>query len=145
MRPAARLAAVTKRVRGPARAHRRPGTRPPTERSARTVRRRDPVTGASQLEIAEELAEEAIEESPLDTPAPVAVARAKRSAPLATSSRVHHKIKAGSLLATRAATEYVYVAQDMRRILVVAGLLIGAMFALWLLVVVLKVIPLPFY
>jgi hypothetical protein len=59
--------------------------------------------------------------------------------------RVHHKIKAGSLLAARAANEYVYVSQDMRRILLVAGGLIGLLFALWLLFVVLKVIALPFY
>ena len=49
------------------------------------------------------------------------------------------------MLAARAATEYVYVAQDMRRILLVAGGLIGFLFALWLAVVVLRVIPLPFY
>ena len=62
-----------------------------------------------------------------------------------TTSRTHHRIKPGSLLAARAATEYVYVAQDMRRILLVAGGLIGLLFVLWLLLVVLKVIPLPFY
>jgi hypothetical protein len=45
----------------------------------------------------------------------------------------------------RAATEYVYVAQDMRRIIVVAVLLFGALVALWLAVVVLRVIPLEFY
>ena len=38
-----------------------------------------------------------------------------------------------------------YVAQDMRRIAVVAALLFGILFALWLLIVVLRVIPLPFY
>lgn len=55
------------------------------------------------------------------------------------------KVKAGSLLAARAATEYVYVGRDMRQILVVAGALFGALFVLWLLVVVWRVIPLPFY
>jgi hypothetical protein len=60
-------------------------------------------------------------------------------------TRVHHKIKAGSLLAERAATEYVYVSQDIRRIVVVAGGLVLVLFALWLLIVVMKVIPLPFY
>lgn len=100
----------------------------------------------SQLEMAEEIAEEAVEESSADVPAPVAVRRATRAVePPATSTRVHHKIKAGSLLATRAATEYVYVAQDMRRILGVAALLIGGMFVLWLLIVVMRVIELPFY
>jgi hypothetical protein len=48
-------------------------------------------------------------------------------------------------LAARAATEYVYVAKDMRRILFVAVLLTGVMLALWLLLVVLKLVPLPFY
>ena len=65
--------------------------------------------------------------------------------PTRSSQRVHHKIKAGSILATRAATEYVYVAQDMRRIFLVAGGLTGLLFVLWLLIVVLKVIELPFY
>ena len=55
------------------------------------------------------------------------------------------RVKPGSVLAARAATEYVYVAQDLRRITVVAALLFGVMIVLWLLIVVLKVIPLPFY
>ena len=67
-----------------------------------------------------------------------------RAAPRA-GTRVHHKIKAGSVLAARAATEYVYVSQDMRRILLVASGIIGLLFALWMLVVVLRVIHLPFY
>ena len=136
---------MTKRVRGPARAHKRPGTRPPTERPAGARRRESAAPRLSQLDLAEDIAEEAIEESPAATPAPSAVRRATRATPPATSSRVHHKIKAGSLLATRAATEYVYVAQDMRRIVTVAVLLIGGMFVLWLLIVILKVIALPFY
>ena len=56
-----------------------------------------------------------------------------------------HRVKAGSLLAARAATEYVYVAKDMRRILLVASLLIAVMLVLWLLLVVMRVVPLPFY
>ena len=95
--------------------------------------------------MAEDIAEEAVEGSATDAPAPAAVRRATRAAPPPTSTRVHHKIKAGSLLATRAATEYVYVAQDMRRIVAVAALLIGGLFVLWLLIVILKVIALPFY
>ena len=55
------------------------------------------------------------------------------------------RTKPGSLLAARAANEYVYVAQDMRRILVVAAALFGTLIILWLLIVVMKVIPLPFY
>ena len=56
-----------------------------------------------------------------------------------------HRPKPGSLLAERAANEYVYVAQDMRRILIVAGALTIILFVLWLLIVVLRVIELPFY
>ena len=55
------------------------------------------------------------------------------------------RVKAGSLLAARAATEYLYVSQDMRRILLVAGSLFGTLAVLWLLLVVLRVIALPFY
>jgi hypothetical protein len=43
------------------------------------------------------------------------------------------------------ATEYVYVAKDMRRILVVAALLAAVMIVLWVLLVVMRVVPLPFY
>lgn len=54
-------------------------------------------------------------------------------------------MKAGSLLAARAATEYVYVSQDIRRIILVTGGLFVIMFALWVLIVLMRVIPLPFY
>ena len=88
--------------------------------------------------LAEELAEEMVEEQP-------AAVTATPRPTVRTGTRVHHKIKAGSILAARAATEYVYVAQDMRRILVVAGALIVVLVALWLLIVVFRVIELPFY
>jgi hypothetical protein len=128
---------VSKRVRGPVRTHRRPGARPPSERGA--TRRREPATERpSQLEIAEEVAEDIIEQRPAE-------ARADLERASRTPTRVHHKVKAGSVLAGRAATEYVYVAQDMRRIMFVSGGLIAVLFVLWLLIVVMKVIPLPFY
>ena len=92
----------------------------------------------SQLEAAEEIAEDIVEERPAEANAELA--RVARS-----TARTHHRIKPGSLLAARAATEYVYVSQDLRRILFVAGGLIGLLFALWLALVVLKVVPLPFY
>ena len=92
----------------------------------------------SQLEAAEEIAEDVIEERP-------AAAAAELERVVRTTSRTHHRIKPGSLLAARAATEYVYVAQDFRRIVLVAGGLVGLLFALWVFVVVLRVIPLPFY
>lgn len=127
---------MSKRVRGPVRAARRPGTRPPTERSV-TARRALPAR-PSQLEAAEEIAEDIVEDRP--TAAASELERVAR-----TASRTHHRIKPGSLLAARAATEYVYVAQDFRRIVLVAGGLIAVLFVLWALIVVARVIPLPFY
>jgi hypothetical protein len=127
---------VSKKVRGQVRTHRRPGARAPSDRS--TARRLAPVAQPSQLEEAEIIAEDIVEDRPAE-------ALAELDRYTRTSQRTHHKIKAGSLLAARAATEYVYVSQDLRRILLVAGGLIGLLFALWLLVVVMKVIALPFY
>ena len=127
---------MSKRVRGPVRAARRPGTRPPTERSI--TPRRTLAARPSQLEAAEAIAEDIVEQGP--APAASGFERVAR-----TSSRTHHRIKPGSLLAARAATEYVYVAQDFRRIVLVAGGLVGVLFVLWALVVVARVIPLPFY
>jgi hypothetical protein len=128
---------VSKKVRGQVRTHRRPGTRAPSDRAF--VRRRiAPVAEPSQLEEAEIIAEDIVENRPEE-------ARSELDRYTRSSQRTHHKIKAGSLLAARAATEYVYVSQDLRRILLVAGGLIALLFALWLLVVVMKVIALPFY
>ena len=92
----------------------------------------------SQLEEAEIIAEDIVEDRPEE-------ARSELDRYTRSTQRTHHKIKAGSVLAARAATEYVYVAQDLRRILLVAGALMGLLFALWLLLVVMKVIALPFY
>lgn len=127
---------MTKKVRGSGGRHRRPGARPPSERAA--IRRRPATeTRPSQREAAEDVAELIVE----DRPAEVAneLERTDRAV------RSQHRVKAGSLLATRAATEYVYVAKDIRRIFVVAALLVGVMLVLWLLLVVVKVVPLPFY
>ena len=118
------------------RSRKRPGTRAPTERSA--TARRTLISRPSQLEAAEEIAEDVIEDRP-------AAAAAELERVARTTSRTHHKIKAGSILAARAATEYVYVAQDFRRIVLVAGGLIGLLLVLWVLLVVLKVVALPFY
>jgi hypothetical protein len=91
---------------------------------------------ASQLEAAEIAAEDIVEERP-----------AEAAAVLEANARMHPRarVKPGSLLAAKAATEYVYVAQDMRRILVVAAVLAAVMLILWLLLVVMRVVPLPFY
>ncbi len=60
------------------------------------------------------------------------------------SRTIHHRARAkpGSVLAARAATEYVYVAQDLRRIAVVAVALIGILLLLWIVLVVMGVSPL---
>lgn len=72
---------------------------------------------------------------------------AAAAAVLESTARNHPRVrvKPGSLLAAKAATEYVYVAKDMRRILIVAALLGGVMVLLWVLLVVMRVVPLPFY
>lgn len=127
--------AMTKKVRGTARAHHRPGTRPPTERPKDPRRSPAPIERPSQLEVAGVAADDVVE----DRPAAAAVLDA------AARSHPRHRVKAGSLLATRAATEYVYVAKDMRRILFVAALLLSIMLVLWVLLVVMRVVPLPFY
>jgi hypothetical protein len=91
----------------------------------------------SQLETAEIVAEDIVENRPA-----AAANELERSA---SRTYQQHRVKAGSLLAAKAATEYVYVAQDMRRIALVVAVLFGVLFALWLLIVVMRVIPLPFY
>ena len=127
---------MSKRARGQVRTHRRPGARPPTSRTG-AVPRRAPVE-PSQLEEAEIVAEEVVEDRPA-----AAAAELERGAGRGGHARA--RAKAGSLLAAKAASEYVYVAADMRRILVVAGLLFGTLIVLWILLVVMRVIPLPFY
>jgi hypothetical protein len=121
---------MSKRVRGPVRTQRRPGARPPTQGTARRAQ-------PSQLVAAEHIAEDMIEEHPAEAVAELE--RAERSLPLRA------RMKPGSILAAKAATEYVYVAQDMRRILFVAALLFGTLIILWAALVVMRVIALPFY
>ena len=89
------------------------------------------------LEVAPALAEEAVAQ-----PASAAPAMPRRVGPVA---HARPRAKPGSVLAARAANEYVYVAQDMRRIVVVAGALFAAMILAWLLIAVVKVVPLDFY
>ena len=129
---------MSKRLRGPVRTHRRPGARPPVERNA-TQRQPQSQPVESQLGIAEVVAEDIVEHHPAE-----AANELERTA-LTSSQRTHHKIKANSLLAARAATEYVYVSQDLRRIAIVAGTLMVALLIMWLLLVALKVVQLPFY
>lgn len=56
--------------------------------------------------------------------------------PTTRSHRGRVKVKPDSLLAQRAAGEYVYVGQDLRRIAVVAGILFTALIALWLFITI---------
>jgi len=126
---------VSKKVRGTPRG-RRPGARPPSERSTR-ARTRPTTERPSQLEAAELIAEDVIEHRPAEAAAELEQA--------ARTTQPRQRSKPGSLLAARAATEYVYVAQDIRRILLVAGALFAVLILLWLAVVVLGIIPLPFY
>ncbi len=124
---------MSKKVRGPARAP-RPGARPATQRPSSP---RGPET--SQLLAAEVIAEDIVEEHP--AAAAAEIERVAETLPARPAGRT----KPGSILAARAATEYVYVAQDMRRILIVATALFGTLIVLWLLIVVFKIIPVAFY
>ena len=121
---------MSKRVRGPVRTQRRPGARPPSQSTTRRPQ-------VSQLEAAELIAEDMIDQHPAEAAAELE--KAERSLPMRA------RMKPGSILAAKAATEYVYVAQDMRRILFVAALLFGTLIILWMALVVMRVIPLPFY
>jgi hypothetical protein len=127
---------VTKKVRGPVRSQRRPGARPSTTSNASGAQRRQQ---PSQLEAAEIIAEDIIEDRPAEA------ATELETVSKSVVARPGTRTKPGSLLAARAASEYVYVAQDMRRILFVAAILFGVMIVLWMALVVLRIIPLPFY
>jgi hypothetical protein len=123
---------VSKKVRGPVRsARRRPQTRPAGSQP------RQQSSPPSQLVAAEIIAEDVIEGEPSEA--------ADELELVAKSTPARSRQRPGNLLAARAATEYVYVAQDMRRILVVAGALFATAIVLWLLLVVFRVIPVSFY
>lgn len=70
--------------------------------------------------------------------APVMEAVAEEMAPVAEAARPvanlmrGSRVRPNSLLASRAAEEYVYVAQDLRRIALVAVLLFGLLFGAWI-------------
>lgn len=129
---------MSKRTRGSSRTqHHRPGTRPASGRSSAARQRETTLAPASQLEAAPVIAEDVAEERP-------AAARAELER-VSRATGTRHRIKAGSLLAAKAATEYLYVARDMRRIVAVGGALFGALLVLWALIVVMKVLPLSFY
>jgi hypothetical protein len=56
---------------------------------------------------------------------------------IARSTPGRVKVKPNSLLAAKAATEYVYVGQDLRRIAIVGASLFGILLLLWIVLVVL--------
>jgi hypothetical protein len=95
------------------------------------------VTPAVQPLVSEAIVQEPEEEEPIEA------ANETEAAPSNPTRR--RRGKASGVLAARAATEYLYVAQDMRRILAVASSLFATLVVLWVLIVVLRVIPLPFY
>ena len=71
---------------------------------------------------------------------PAATVTAAAQAPVANVIRTG-RVRPNSLLAARAAEEYVYVAQDLRRIALVAVLLFGLLFATWIAIQVLGFAP----
>jgi hypothetical protein len=93
----------------------------------------EPVRAASQLGAAAEIADDVVDER--RATAAEGLERVARSTPARARTRP------GSLLAAKAATEYLYVSQDIRRIVLVAALLFGIMLLLWVLIVVLRVVP----
>jgi hypothetical protein len=136
---------VSKRTRGSARVHRRPGARPAGSRS--TARRREaapPTAADANTPVVDAQAGDALtgESAVAPTREPLRRVEGERTVPRANP---RSRVKPGSLLAARAATEYVYVSQDLKRISLVGGLLFATLFVLWLLIVYLRVIPLPFY
>ena len=58
---------------------------------------------------------------------------------MVSHQRGHIKVKPNSLLAARAAEEYVYVGEDLRHIAIVAAGLFVALILLWLVLVVANV------
>ncbi len=128
---------MSKRTRGRP-VHRRPGTLPTPARPAgprQTVAQPRPTDDLAQAIAAADSATATPSRRTLITAASGAVPPART---------IHHRARAkpGSILAERAATEYVYVAQDLRRIAVVAAALIGILVVLWIVLVVMGVSPL---
>lgn len=58
------------------------------------------------------------------------------------SAHPRARAKPGSLLAARAANEYVYVSRDLRKILAVAAVLFAILVGLWAVLVLMGVSPL---
>lgn len=123
---------MAKRTRVTRAATHRPGTRPTTAKSPATVRR-EPLAARP---ISAPLAPAQPLPSALEGAALVqtsAVAASDTGILRSTPGRI--KVKPNSLLATRAETEYVYVGQDLRRIVLVGAALFGVLIVLWIVLV----------
>lgn len=122
---------MSKRTRGNANrgGQRRPGNRPAGNRPA--TGRATTAARPSQLVAAETIAEDIIEGHP------ASAANELRAAAAAAPAR--SRAKPSGLLAAKAATEYVYVAQDVRRIVTVAAFLFAIMFVLWVVIDVVRI------
>jgi len=107
---------VSKRTRG---AHRTPGHRPG---------QRGRPDGRTHLAPAEPTSA-GVSEVAAGAPPPTV---AESASPAAANAMRGGRVRPNSLLAVRAAEEYVYVAQDIRRIAVVALGLFGLLFAIWI-------------
>jgi len=116
--------------------HRRPGTRQASSRPPRRGRETSdrPEDLAAPVPVAQETGSGS-EAAPVE----------RHAASARPTPQARQRVKPGSLLAARAATEYVYVTQDLKRITLVGGLIFATLIGLWLLIVVMRVIPLPFY
>ncbi len=120
---------MSKRSRGTRRnPHQRAARRPPLNRSGRPM---------SPLEAAQVAAED-IERGDYAAAAHE-LERVDRE-PVPAAARTSSAARPGSYLAARAASEYVYVGQDLRHIAVVAALLFGIMGVLFVLLEVVHVI-----
>jgi hypothetical protein len=112
----------------------RPGTFKPAARSGGARQPTRPGgQPASQLDLAVDAADDVANSRP--SSAASDLRRAGRASPGRGPAP-----RPSSLLAARAATEYVYVAQDVRRIVAVGLLLFAIMLVLWILIVVARVI-----
>lgn len=114
---------MAKRVRGSGvRSTHRPGGHAPVRgTSARAEGSRPPEAAAGATATA----------APAPAPAAASAAVAE-PAEIVRSTHGRRKVKADSVLAARAAEEYVYVGKDLRHILIVAVVLFAALIGIWL-------------
>jgi hypothetical protein len=126
---------VAKRTRVARTAPHRPGTRPVGARGAAAAPRRPDATPigrtvSAPLAPAQPLPSEVQASALVET-------QGQPGGPILRSTPGRLKVKPNSLLAARAQTEYVYVGQDLRRIVTVGAILFGILLALWIVLVLL--------